>query len=43
MLSTKTGKIVSTEVQFDMQTKLNLITEHTIKTKTLNLPVLRIY
>ena len=33
MLSAKTGKIVSTEVQFDMQTKLNLITEHTIKDK----------
>ena len=33
MLSTKTGKIVSTEVQFDMQTKLNLITKHTIKDK----------
>jgi len=33
MLSTKAGKIVSTEVQPDMQTKLNLITEHTIKDK----------
>ncbi|GAG63968.1 unnamed protein product, partial [marine sediment metagenome] len=33
MLSTKTGKMVSTEVQFDMQTKLNLITEHTIRDK----------
>jgi len=33
MLSTKAGKIVSTEVQFDMQTKLNLITEHTIRDK----------
>lgn len=33
MLSTKAGKMVSTEVQFDMQTKLNLITEHTIKDK----------
>ena len=33
MLSTKTGEMVSTEVQFDMQTKLNLITEHTIKDK----------
>lgn len=33
MLSAKTGKIVSAEVQFDMQTKLNLITEHTIKDK----------
>ena len=33
MLSAKTGKAVSTEVQFDMQTKLNLITEHTIKDK----------
>jgi len=33
MLSAKTGKMVSTEVQFDMQTKLNLITEHTIKDK----------
>jgi len=31
MLSTKAGKIVSTEVQPDMQTKLNLITKHTIK------------
>ena len=29
MLSAKTGKVVSAEVQFDMQTKLNLITEHT--------------
>jgi len=33
MLSTKAGKMVPTEVQFDMQTKLNLITEHTIKDK----------
>ena len=33
MLSTKAGKMVSTEIQFDMQTKLNLITEHTIKDK----------
>lgn len=33
MLSAKTGKVVSAEVQFDMQTKLNLITEHTIKDK----------
>ena len=33
MLSTKTGKVVSAEVQSDMQTKLNLITEHTIKDK----------
>ncbi len=33
MLSTKAGKIVSTEVQPDMQTKLNLITKHTIKDK----------
>lgn len=33
MLSAKAGKMVSTEVQFDMQTKLNLITEHTIKDK----------
>ena len=33
MLSAKTGKIVSAEVQFDMQTKLNFITEHTIKDK----------
>jgi len=43
MLSTKTGKIVSAEVQFDMQTKLNLITEHTIRDKGFKLPVLRIY
>jgi len=33
MRSTKTGKMVSTGVQFDMQTKLNLITEHTIRDK----------
>jgi group II intron reverse transcriptase/maturase len=33
MLSTKAGKVVSTEVQSDMQTKLNLITEHTIRDK----------
>lgn len=33
MLSTKTGKVVSAEVQSDMQTKLNLITKHTIKDK----------
>ena len=33
MLSTKTGKMVSTEVQSDMQTKLNLITGHTIRDK----------
>jgi len=33
MLSTKTGEMVSTEVQLDMQTKLNLITEHTIRDK----------
>ena len=33
MLSTKAGKIVFTEVQSDMQTKLNLITKHTIKDK----------
>ena len=33
MLSTKAGKVVSAEVQSDMQTKLNLITEHTIKDK----------
>ena len=35
MLSTKTGEMVSTEVQFDMQTKLNLITEHTSVTSHL--------
>ena len=34
MLSTKAGKMVSTEVQPDMQTKLNLITKHTIKDKS---------
>ena len=34
MLSTKAGKVVSAEVQSDMQTKLNLITEHTIKDKS---------
>ena len=28
MLSTKAGKVVSSEVQFDMETKLNLITKH---------------
>jgi len=28
MLSTKAGKVVSAEVQFDMETKLNLITKH---------------
>ncbi len=28
MLSTKAGEIVSAEVQFDMETKLNLITKH---------------
>jgi len=33
MLSTKAGKVVPAEVQSDMQTKLNLITEHTIKDK----------
>jgi len=33
MLSTKAGKAVSTEVQPDMQTKLNLITKHTIRDK----------
>ncbi len=33
MLSTKAGKMVSTEVQSDMQTKLNLITGHTIRDK----------
>ena len=33
MLSTKTGKMVYTEVQFDMQTKLNLIIEHAIRDK----------
>ena len=34
MLSTKAGKVVSAEVQSDMQTKLNLITKHTIKDKS---------
>ena len=34
MLSTKTGKFVPAEVQSDMQTKLNLITKHTIKDKS---------
>jgi len=33
MLSTKAGKVVPTELQPDMQTKLNLITKHTIKDK----------
>lgn len=33
MLSTKAGKVVPAEVQPDMQTKLNLITKHTIKDK----------
>jgi len=33
MLSTKAGKVVSTEVQFDMETKLNLITKRTIEDK----------
>ena len=37
MLSTKTGEMVSTEVQFDMQTKLNLITKHTIKDNIFNI------
>lgn len=34
MLSTKAGKVVPAEVQSAMQTKLNLITEHTIKDKS---------
>ena len=34
MLSTKAGKVVSTEVQFDMETKLNLITKHAIEDKS---------
>jgi len=34
MLSTKAGKVVSAKVQSDMQTKLNLITKHTIKDKS---------
>lgn len=33
MLSTKAGKVVSTEVQFDMETKLNLITKHATEDK----------
>ena len=33
MLSTKAGKVVSTEVQFDMETKLNLITKRAIEDK----------
>lgn len=33
MMSTKAGKVVSTEVQFDMETKLNLITKRTIEDK----------
>lgn len=33
MMSTKAGKVVSTEVQFDMQTKLNLITKRAIEDK----------
>lgn len=28
MMSAKAGKVVSAEVQFDMETKLNLITKH---------------
>lgn len=33
MLSTKAGKVVSAEVQFDMETKLNLITKHAAEDK----------
>jgi RNA-directed DNA polymerase len=33
MLSAKAGKVVSTEVQFDMETKLNLITKHAAEDK----------
>ena len=33
MLSAKAGKVVSAEVQVDMQTKLNLITKHAAKDK----------
>ncbi len=33
MMSTKAGKVVSTEVQFDMETKLNLITKRAIEDK----------
>lgn len=33
MLSTKAGKIVSSEVQFDMKTKLDLISEHAKRDK----------
>ena len=33
MLSTKAGKVVSAEVQFDMETKLNLITKRAIEDK----------
>ena len=33
MLSTKAGKVVSTETQFDMETKLNLITKRAIEDK----------
>ena len=33
MMSTKAGKVVSTEVQFDMETKLHLITKRAIEDK----------
>jgi RNA-directed DNA polymerase len=33
MLSSKAGKVVATEIQFDMETKLNLITKHATEDK----------
>jgi RNA-directed DNA polymerase len=33
MLSSKAGKVVSAEVQSDMETKLNLITKHAAEDK----------